>query len=546
MIENQMYDLLIQLAKIPSVSPGREEKVITQFIYRHLLENPYFKANTGLLELLPIENDPFQRESVFAMVRAVPETPKTIIVMGHLDVVETSEARDLAELAFDPEEYTRQLSRLSLPEDAKGDLESGDFLFGRGVFDMKCGVAAGIELLQKASLDPEALTANLLLLLVCDEENQSAGMVSAVKRLLELKEQQGLDFVACVNTEGETTRYHGDQNKYVSLGTIGKMMPLFYCVGRESHVGSYYEGLNANLLTSAVNMALEGSAKWADSVGSTVYPPPASLKQQDLRDIYSVTLPARAVTYFNYLFAHKTPADVLPMMKKVAYEAFELALECLGLSADEVSGISGEEIAIPWQSRVITYEELLESVKSSGAAGFSQDYLDAFFESLPEGMDDREKSIAIVSEVLRFYTDKEPVIIVGFLPPFYPSRSNLRASTRELGLLRAVSELIGEAKEKYGEVLECVEHFAAISDLSYMGFQGERDSLLPLAANTPGWGAVYSLPLEALLKLDVPVVNLGPVGRDAHKYTERLDLRYYLGAYPVLLESLIKKLSVLD
>ncbi len=546
MAKNKIYDLLVQLTKIPSVSPSKEENTIAQFICGRLLENPYFKANSNHLRLLPIENDSFRRMSVLAMVRAVPKTSKTIIMIGHLDVVDTKEARDLAQTAFDPEEYTRQLSKMTLPKDAKEDLESGHFLFGRGVFDMKCGVSAEADLIEKVSLAPEALTANLILLLVCDEENQSAGMISAVEYLLELKDQENLDFVACVNTEGETMRHHGDQNKYVSLGTIGKMMPFFYCVGRESHVGSYYEGLNANLLASAVNMALEGSAKWADSVGSTVYPPPASLKQQDLRDIYSVTLPARAITYFNYLSVSKTPMDALYMMKKAAREAFELALECLDLSAQEVSEVSGSEITVPWKPRVITYEELLDDVKSSGAAGFSQHYLDIFVENLPPGMDERERAVAVVSEVLRFYTDKEPVIIVGFLPPFYPSRSNLRTSERELGLLKVVGELIREAKEEHGETLECVEHFAAISDLSYMGFQGERDSLLPLATNTPGWGKVYTLPLEALLRLDVPVVNLGPLGRDAHKYTERLDLRYYLGAYPKLLKSLVMRLSLLN
>jgi arginine utilization protein RocB len=87
------------------------------------------------------------------------------------------------------------------------------------------------------------------------------------------------------------------------------------------------------------------------------------------------------------------------------------------------------------------------------------------------------------------------------------------------------------------------EHFEAISDLSYMGFQGNKDDLVPLAANTPGWGEVYDLPLDTLLKLDVPVVNIGASGRDAHKYTERLDLKYYLGAYPDLFRSFVKRVS---
>jgi arginine utilization protein RocB len=543
--KESIYDLLLQLAKIPSVSPSREERRIAQAIYDRLADTPYFSSNKGSLQLLPIEGDTLGRQSVCAIVRAKPPTPKTVVMIGHMDVVETSESRELKELAFDPEEYTRQLFRLTLPEDARLDLDSGDYLFGRGVFDMKCGVAVEVEFLRECAEHPENLDANVMLLIVGDEENRSAGMTSAINHLAHLQEE-GLDYVACVNAEGASQRSHGDKKRYVSLGTIGKMMPVFYCVGRESHVGSYYEGLNANLLASAVNMVLEGSPEWIDSAGSEVYPPPTALKHRDLRDIYSVTLPAKAVTYFNYLYANKTPADALEMMKSVASSAFQLALDRLKHSAEVYSSRqSGEKTHIPWQPRVLTDKELLESVESH-KRGSLKEHLDSFVDGLPDTMDDRDKSIEVIGEVLRFYADKDPAIIVGFLPPFYPHLGNRRASKRELDLLDAVEALIEEARDEYGEVLVTEENFAAISDLSYMGFQGTREDLMPLAENTPGWGKVYNLPLEVLLKLDVPVVNLGPSGRDAHKYTERLDLRYYLGPYPILFRSLIRRLSKLE
>jgi arginine utilization protein RocB len=544
-----MYNLLIELAKIPSVSPGVEEKRIAETIYCKLSSEPYFQANPAFLRLLPVKGDPLGRQSVFAMVRAVPDTPKTVIMIGHMDVVETHEARGLAEMAFDPHEYTRQLSRLTLPDDVRRDLESGHYLFGRGVFDMKCGVAAETDLLREMSRSPKSLQANLILLLVCDEENQSAGMISAVEYLMDICHDENLELVACVNAEGEIQDNPDD--RYVSLGTIGKMMPVFYCVGRETHIGSYYEGLNANLLASAVNMVFEGSPQWAEDVGPYVYPPPAALKHRDLRDVYSVTLPARAVVYFSYHTVTKTPAAALEMMKAVAQQGFVMALERLRHGAEECAARSSTQISVPWSPKVITYEELVASASSSFSTEFSKDrsfddHLDRFMDSLPKEMDDRDKSIAVIGEVLRYYTDKDPVIVVGFLPPFYPHKTNLRKSQREIGLVRAVEELIAEAKSQYNENLVLTEHFTAISDLSYMGFQGSRQDFLPLAKNTPGWGKIYSLPLEALFEMEVPVVNLGPSGQDAHKYTERLDLRYYLGAYPGLLKSLVKRLSELE
>ncbi|HHY11072.1 MAG TPA: hypothetical protein GX529_00410, partial [Firmicutes bacterium] len=51
---------------------------------------------------------------------------------------------------------------------------------------------------------------------------------------------------------------------------------------------------------------------------------------------------------------------------------------------------------------------------------------------------------------------------------------------------------------------------------------------------------------DDLLKLDIPVVNLGPWGKDAHKFMERLDVDYSLEVVPKLLKSLIQKLAQLE
>jgi arginine utilization protein RocB len=543
-VEN-IRELLLDLVRIPSVSPSKEEARLAQEIYDRLAALPYFKNNKGDLRLLPIEDDPYGRHSVFAIVRSPAKTARTVILMGHIDVVDTAEARELAELAFDPPSYTRELTKLTLPDEAMEDLRSGDYLFGRGVFDMKCGIAVEMEFLKECAENPQDLEANIALLLVGDEENRSAGMISAIGHLERLQEEDGLDFIACVNTEGEVQRRHRDTRRYITVGTIGKLMPMFYCVGRESHVGSYYEGLNANLLASAVSMVMEASPEWIDRAGAEVYPPPAALWHRDLREVYSVTLPARVVAGYNVLTVEKTPKTALEMMKDVAFRAFDMALERLKQSALKFSEGSEEKASVPWKPKVLTYEEVFEKVKNDMAeTGVSlEDHLKAFIRGLPRDMDDRMKTIETVGQVLKFYVDKDPAIIVGFLPPYYPHRSNLRKSPRELALMEAVQDLTSEAASSYGEKVVVREHFEAISDLSYVGFQGDKDDLAPLAANTPGWGEIYDLPLDTLLKLDIPVVNIGASGRDAHKYTERLDLKYYLGAYPDLFRSFVKRIS---
>ena len=200
---------------------------------------------------------------------------------------------------------------------------------------------------------------------------------------------------------------------------------------------------------------------------------------------------------------------------------------------------------IPWQPKVVTVQQLEKEV-SDNFDGNLQEHIAAFIKGLPEDKDERDKSLLVVEELLRFYPDKGPMIIVRFLTPYYPHRTNKRETSRERGLIDVVSQIIAEAKAEFNETLVISEHFASISDVSYVGFQGKREELVPLAHNTPGWGVIYDIDLDNLLKLDIPVVNLGPWGKDAHKFMERMDLEYSLEVVPRLLESLIEKLAKLE
>ena len=76
-----------------------------------------------------------------------------------------------------------------------------------------------------------------------------------------------------------------------------------------------------------------------------------------------------------------------------------------------------------------------------------------------------------------------------------------------------------------------------------VGFQGEADELSALSENMPGWGTLFSLPMDDLLSLDVPIASMGTSGKDAHKDTERLELEYSFRLAPRLLETLIARLA---
>lgn len=537
-----LLELTLELVKVPSFSCSQGEIEIANFIYNRLKELEYFQKNKDNLKLLEIANDELGRSLVLALVKAIPPTSKTIVFIGHYDVVDVENFGALKEIAFDPIKYTEWIRNLPLNEDAERDLESGNYLFGRGIMDMKAGLAIQMAFLAEASQNPASLNANIMLLAVPDEENNSAGMRGAIPYLVKFQEEMGLDYIAAINCEPSSPAFPADTKRYIHLGTVGKIMPFFYVVGKETHVADWTDGLNANLLLSYINILLEVKTKFIDGKDRQFFSPPLCLKQKDLRDAYSVTVPGRGVAYYNYLTVTKLPKKILMEMKNIAEEAFNMSLKHLNDSAKEFYTISRRKVDIPWKVKILTYQELFESVKQN-FSGDINEYVKKFFKTLPNDLDERERCVALIGEFLKFYPDKDPKVIIGFLPPYYPHRGNLRQTTKEKNILEVVSEVIDFAKNEFGEDLEMVEYMAGITDLSFFGFQGSREELVFLAENMPGWGNLYDIQIDDLVKLDVPVLNIGPSGKDAHKNTERLELDYSFRVVPKLLKLFVEKLS---
>ena len=110
---------------------------------------------------------------------------QTIVLTGHFDTVPYDDYGALADLALNPEALTKSIiSRLRQSGESRHalrDFESGDFLAGRGLLDMKAGLAAGLAAMEAYSGD-----ASILFLAVCDEEETlggGAGCGAHVKKL---------------------------------------------------------------------------------------------------------------------------------------------------------------------------------------------------------------------------------------------------------------------------------------------------------------------------------------------------------------------------
>ncbi len=528
-----ILQLILDLVKIPGVTRTPEEAETGRFIRQELETIPWVKAHPESIIDVPLAGDPLGRNIVGCLLKAKPQKAGTVILTGHYDVVGVEDFGPLRHLAFSPLEYTRALADAGLKGEVLEDLASGEYLFGRGIMDMKAGLAVEMGLLAEASENPESLGVNILFLAVPDEEDSSLGMRGAVSLLSELREKEGLAYKGAILTEPSSAGAPREAGETVFTGTVGKLMPFFYCLGAGAHVGQYFRGLNATLLVSCCNSLMEANPDFTEAVGEEKTPPPACLFMRDIRKSYSVTLPDRALAFYNLMTLRRAPAEIVKDLKSLAEKAFSMAVDHLEESARDL-GIPDYRCYPP---KVVTFEEFVSEAGRS-VPGL-KDFIRERVESLDEGLDDRGKSLAVLEALCNRGNMEGPMIIVGFLPPWYPHRENAEDRPSERLAMQVARKVAAEAKETHKTDMSIRGFFGGICDLSYLGYRGSAFDPFCVAANMPGWGSAYRLPVRDLMGLDIPVLNIGVSGKDPHKPTERLHLPYTLDVLPGLLRTAI-------
>ncbi|MFH1154044.1 MAG: M20/M25/M40 family metallo-hydrolase [Pseudomonadota bacterium] len=538
----RIESILLELVGIPSITGTSGEERIARFIHDRIKGFPYFRNHSDKVRLFSssLPDIPVPLFGVFALVRAAMPTRKTVLLIAHFDVVDVKCYGSLKSMAFDPMALARAMGGMDLPLKAKEDLESGNYLFGRGIMDMKLGLALEMELLEEFSRDTDLYDVNVALLAVGDEENNNGGMRVGAMCLQQVCTEFDLDLDCVVNTEPSDAGRPGTREQMIFLGTIGKLLPFFYILGAGAHAGSYYQGISASLLGSFLHTLIEANPALADSDQGEITAPPLGLGFELRHREYSVTLPDRVATYFNYCYLKKTPSVILGEMRAMAQEAVARTLDHVGRSYAVMKSLGyggpDNDLAIP----VVTYKELYARVRSD----FGQD-LDTVLEQcardLPGDLDAREKGICVVEKLLDQGRQDTPVIVIGLLPPFLPSRTSLGTSPKELALRKAVEKLQSYCEGIHDTRLEKTVYFAGISDMSYVGCDVDPGELAMVSGNIPGWGQIYAIPFEAVQALDAPVANLGPMGRDAHKMTERLEKDYAFRILPDLMRFFIRQ-----
>jgi arginine utilization protein RocB len=539
-----------QLVPIRGVSPGEGEIRVASEVHRLLCEGGFDTCSTAH-GLDSLKEDVYGRQNVYAFLRG--QSVRTLVLMGHFDTVGTGDYGVLEPWALDPEELAARLDTLvELTPEVQADIAAspGDWMFGRGVADMKSGVAVNIALMRRLAEKAckGSLALSLVFLAVCDEENESAGVLQAVHLLLRLREQYGLQYVGAINTDYTTSLYPGDPHRYVYTGTIGKLLPSFLVVGRESHVGDPFNGADANLLAAELIRTLSMNEALCDAVRDQITAPPVTLKATDLKTHYDVQLPFAAYFYLNVLTFTTTPAQLLQRLCSLCTDALASILASIDSAEQRWVRASGDRKRLeqlqPRSGIVLTYADLYaETVQRLGEARVQEALADEW-ERWSADLDKRERSLHLAYRLWTLKGRQGPAVIVYYSPPYYP-----HVPATPSALQDAIAAVIAAHPELN---LIQQEYFPLLSDLSYLRLDPDIDCSA-LSANMPVWNesgapprpGSYSLPLAAIQELALPVADFGVYGRGAHQRSERVLMSYSFGVLPELIYEVIEHLGEL-
>lgn len=539
MINTKMLDLAEKMVCIPSINTTDGEKDIGVFIENYFREIPYFQKHPEQVIVQELKDDSFHRRNVFALLRGEKYSVEqkkvpTIILHGHTDTVGLEGYGALMPFACNPKKLEKELEKISLPEEVKEDLISGNYMFGRGACDMKSGDAVFMEIVKQYSDHPEKLSGNILISLNPVEENLHTGIIEGLEVLEILKRQYNLEYIVAINNDYICPLYKGDEVKTIYTGVVGKLLPCYYIQGKETHVGQCYDGFDASMIAANLLQKINMNREFTDNYQGEITYPPSVLKIKDLKPWYNVQTASEAFLYFNY-FVHNASIDEITV--KLKHAASEVLKEVQDKINNERKWFA-EHTKQEYKKNTdevlsLTYDELLDIAKEKcGIEEIEKKMEEILKEQVEKGIDKREVPIAMIRTLLERANITIPTIVLYYAAPYCPHNT---LQEKEQGLLSKIAEIANEVTNETGEAYRMMKFFPSLSDSSYLRIDDHKESVDLLIENFPGFETLYPLPIEQIQRLNIPTINYGCYGKDAHKWTERVHKPYTFGVLPKLI-----------
>lgn len=543
----EIFDRAIDLVSIRSISHTQGEGEIAQFIYHEISQWPYFKENPDYLKFVPIESSSDERQNVIAIVKGRKTTStRTVLYLGHFDTVDIGEYGNLADVACDPARLHEKLAERHLSGDAGKELASGEWVFGRGIADMKTGVAILIQLLKTFSQKVDQLSGNIVMIIVGDEEADSLGMISAAKPLADLAEKEKLDFSGAINTDVVSQQHANEPDqRYMYLGSMGKIVPAVYIVGKAAHVGESLQGFDVNWLLSQLTCRINANMEFADHSGHLVSHPPMSLKQADLKSEYNGQLPYEGFAYYNFLTYQRGPREIICVLQQEVEASFKWCLNRLEHETYRYLEATGKEpVAIDIHPRVYTYDQIFEIACRIQGKNQVEACLKRIVDEHPKKplIELRELSLALVRAVWKMGQQTGPAAVIFIMPPYYPPNNPFGGDDKFSRFNETVFQAAEGFQDQSPYPVSIEFYFPYLSDASFCAYQEDDQNRQILEANMPSWSRGWYIDIDNVRKLNIPVLDMGCHGKDFHRFLERVHVPYSMGVLPSLIEQMTEAL----
>jgi arginine utilization protein RocB len=465
---------------------------------------------------------------------------RTVVLTGHFDTVHVENYGALKPLACQPEALkpallaTLRAEAVTASEHrAQGDLDGPDFLPGRGLLDMKAGLAAALAVIEAAAQEP-VREGNLLFLAVPDEEVNSAGARAAAPALPDLAARLDLELVGAINLDALTDDGNGAEGRAIALGTIGKLLPSALIVGRAVHASNAYHGINAGALAGALAAEIEWAPELLERTGGEVTAATTLLGMKDSKRAYDVTTPERVWMFWNLMTQRRTPAESLAILERIAARAAAGLTERLRTRLAEALPA---EAGTPGPVEVLTFAALRREVETR--VGGANTLLDTLARDVAaRGLDLPEQCRVITERAWELSGRSGPAVVLGFASlPYLPTSLGSDPAARRLA--RAAKEAAAAISARHRTSIRLIDYFPGISDMSFLG-QADESTVPVIAANTPAWDAGIPWPRGPALG-GLPIINAGPWGRDYHTRLERLHAPYAFEVLPDLIAEIARR-----
>ena len=538
--ERKIKNTLEELISIQSDTGTSLEKDVEKYIHGWLQELDYFKTNTNNFGSYPLKNDSIERSVVWGLVKG--NGRKTVILLNHHDVVDSHDYQTLKKYAYQPLILKDMLKNVELSKDVEDDLLSEEWIFARGAADMKAGIAIQLSLIEQFS-KLEDFKGNILFVSVADEESLSLGMRSSAELLEKIKNKFDLEFTILIDSEPHQKT---DDNEGVFYtGSVGKVMPIVYVRGKKTHIGDIFEGFNPLLLLSQIASETELNPDFSDVVENEVSPPPSWSFLRDGKKSYDASIPEAAAGYFSVLTLKRTPKIILEDLLEISRQSFENVICKMNKNYCNYLNMKNEvEQPLPWKANVKTFSQIYnEAIRQSGDL-FLLDYR-LTIEKLQTDIKNNiinmpESNLALIDKTLEYISDKTPMVVIAFSPPYYPHVSINDFKELDPRVTDISNIIVHIAKEQCHETYCRKNYFMGISDMSYVALN-ESENIIPhIEFNMPLWKNMYDIPFDTIKQLAIPSINIGPHGKDLHKFTERVLEKDAIKQIPKLIKGVIE------